>query len=113
LGDDLGVVPTDPHTLQSRTAQNIFVIGDASDVPTSKAGPVTYEPFLKGPAKLAAKIGGNPCVHLATCVGGVPGVSALVTHQLAREMEKLDIPPIPDFVEMISDSGAVAVHGVG
>ncbi len=49
---------------------------------------------------------GNPGLHLATWAGGVPGISALVTHQLAREMEKLDIPPIPEFVEMIADSGA-------
>ncbi len=49
---------------------------------------------------------GNPGLHLATWAGGVPGISAIVTHQLAREMEKLDIPPIPEFVEMISDSGA-------
>jgi peroxiredoxin family protein len=49
---------------------------------------------------------GNPGLHLATWAGGVPGVSALVTHQLARSMEKLDIPPIPEFVEMIADSGA-------
>jgi peroxiredoxin family protein len=49
---------------------------------------------------------GNPGLHLATWAGGVPGVSALVTHKMAAEMEKLDIPPIPEFVEMIADSGA-------
>ena len=49
---------------------------------------------------------GNPGLHLATWAGGVPGVSAMVTHKLAQEMEKLDIPPIPEFVEMIADSGA-------
>jgi peroxiredoxin family protein len=49
---------------------------------------------------------GNPGLHLATWAGGVPGISALVTHQLAHSMEKLDIPPIPEFVEMIADSGA-------
>ena len=49
---------------------------------------------------------GNPGLHLATWAGGVPGVSALVTRMLAREIEKLDIPPIPEFVEMIADSGA-------
>jgi len=49
---------------------------------------------------------GNPGLHLATWAGAVPGVSALVTHKLAQEMEKLDIPPIPEFVEMISESGA-------
>jgi peroxiredoxin family protein len=49
---------------------------------------------------------GNPGLHLATWAGGVPGVSALVTHKFAQEMEKLDIPPIPEFLEMIADSGA-------
>jgi len=49
---------------------------------------------------------GNPGLHLATWAGGMPGMSALVTHKLAQEMEKLDIPPIPEFVEMIADSGA-------
>ncbi len=49
---------------------------------------------------------GNPGLHLATWAGGIPGVSSLVTRKLAREMEKLDIPPIPEFVEMIADSGA-------
>jgi sulfide:quinone oxidoreductase len=42
LGDDLGFVPADRHTLQSRVAPNIFAIGDAADVPTSKAGSVTH-----------------------------------------------------------------------
>ncbi|HET8979640.1 MAG TPA: DsrE/DsrF/DrsH-like family protein [Solirubrobacteraceae bacterium] len=49
---------------------------------------------------------GNPGLHLATWAGGFPGVSSLVTHRLAGEMEKLDIPPIPEFIEMIADSGA-------
>ncbi len=49
---------------------------------------------------------GNPGLHLATLAGGLPGVSAMVTHKFAAEMEKLDIPPIPEFIEMIADSGA-------
>jgi len=49
---------------------------------------------------------GNPGLHLATWAGGFPGVSSLVTRQLAHEMDKLDIPPIPEFIEMIADSGA-------
>jgi peroxiredoxin family protein len=49
---------------------------------------------------------GEPGLHLATWLGGFPGMSALVTHQLAKKMEELDIPPIPEFIEMISDSGA-------
>jgi peroxiredoxin family protein len=49
---------------------------------------------------------GNPGLHLATWAGGLPGVSAMVTHRFAHELEKLDIPPIPEFIEMIADTGA-------
>jgi sulfide:quinone oxidoreductase len=42
LGDDLGFVPTDPRTLQSTAKPNVFAIGDATNVPTSKAGSVTH-----------------------------------------------------------------------
>ena len=49
---------------------------------------------------------GNPGLHLATWLGGFPGMSAIVTAQMAKSMEKLDIPPIPEFIEMIADSGA-------
>ncbi len=42
LSDPLGFVPADRHTLQSKAAPNVFAIGDAADVPTSKAGSVTH-----------------------------------------------------------------------
>jgi len=42
LGDDLGFIPTDPRTLQSKAKPNVFAIGDATNVPTSKAGSVTH-----------------------------------------------------------------------
>jgi sulfide:quinone oxidoreductase len=42
LGDELGFVPTDQRTLQSKAAPNVFVIGDASDIPASKAGSVAH-----------------------------------------------------------------------
>ena len=42
LGDDLGFVPTNPRTLQSLVKPNVFAIGDATNVPTSKAGSVTH-----------------------------------------------------------------------
>ncbi|WP_372791244.1 DsrE/DsrF/DrsH-like family protein [Paraconexibacter sp.] len=48
---------------------------------------------------------GNPGMHIPSLLGAVPGVSALATRMMQRQMEKLDIPPIPEFVEMISDSG--------
>jgi peroxiredoxin family protein len=49
---------------------------------------------------------GNPGLHMPTLVGVIPGFSALVTKMMQRQMEKLDIPPVPEFVELIADSGA-------
>ena len=49
---------------------------------------------------------GNPGLHLATWAGGLPGVSSVMTHYMAHKMGQLDIPPIPEFVEMIADTGA-------
>lgn len=42
LGDDLNFVPTHHNTLQSLNHENIFVIGDATNVPASKAGSVAH-----------------------------------------------------------------------
>ena len=42
FGDDLNYVPTDKNTLQSKVKENIFVIGDATNVPASKAGSVAH-----------------------------------------------------------------------
>ncbi len=42
LGDALGFVPTDKGTLQSPVRPNVFALGDATDLPTSKAGSVTH-----------------------------------------------------------------------
>jgi sulfide:quinone oxidoreductase len=42
LGDELNFVPADQHTLQSKSAPNVFVIGDAAALPASKAGSVTH-----------------------------------------------------------------------
>jgi peroxiredoxin family protein len=49
---------------------------------------------------------GNPGLHMPTMLGGLPGVSSFVTHQMAKKMEELDIPPIPEFVTLLADSGA-------
>ena len=42
LGDSLGFVPTDKQTLQAGVQPNVFALGDATDLPTSKAGSVTH-----------------------------------------------------------------------
>ena len=49
---------------------------------------------------------GNPGLHLATWLGGLPGMSSVMTHVMERQIEALDIPSIPEFVEMIADTGA-------
>ena len=48
---------------------------------------------------------GNPGMHLPTLIGMLPGFSWVATKMMQRQMEKLDIPPIPEFIELIADSG--------
>ena len=49
---------------------------------------------------------GNPGLHIPTWLGALPGFSALATRMMQEQMEKIDIPPIPEFVELVADSGA-------
>lgn len=42
FGDDLNYVPTHRATLQTKVKENIFAIGDATDLPSSKAGSVAH-----------------------------------------------------------------------
>jgi sulfide:quinone oxidoreductase len=42
LGDELGFIPTDPNTLRSKDLKNVFILGDATDLPSSKAGSVAH-----------------------------------------------------------------------
>ena len=48
---------------------------------------------------------GNPGLHLATWLGGVPGMSSVMTKYMEKQIDKQDIPSIPEFVEMIADTG--------
>lgn len=48
---------------------------------------------------------GNPAMHIPTMLGGMPGMEALATKMMKADMEKLDIPPIDEFLEILSDSG--------
>jgi peroxiredoxin family protein len=48
---------------------------------------------------------GNPGMHMASLIGVLPGMSWVATKMMSTQMEKLDIPPIPEFIELISDSG--------
>ena len=49
---------------------------------------------------------GNPGLHMPTWIGAIPGFSALATRMMKRQMEKIDIPPVPEFIELVHDSGA-------
>jgi peroxiredoxin family protein len=48
---------------------------------------------------------GNPALHMPTLVGGLPGMENFVTHMMKKEMEKLDIPDVGEFLEIIQASG--------
>ncbi len=48
---------------------------------------------------------GNPAMHMPTMLGGLPGMEALATKMMKSKMEKLDIPPIDEFLEILSASG--------
>ena len=56
---------------------------------------------------------GNPAMRvpdakgfpLPTWMGAIPGMSAFATMMMKKEMDKLDIPPVGEFVEMIHDAG--------
>ncbi len=63
LGDELNYVPVDKHTNQSTAYPSIFALGDASNLPTSKAGSVAHfsvEVFVENFCQLAA---GQPMTH--------------------------------------------------
>jgi|TARA_Y100000588_G_C14230122_1_gene914894 peroxiredoxin family protein len=48
---------------------------------------------------------GNPAMHIPTMVGGLPGMEAIATRMMKKEMEKLDMPPVDEFLEILSASG--------
>ena len=48
---------------------------------------------------------GNPAMHMPTMLGGLPGMEALATKMMKKEMEKLDMPPVGEFLEILSASG--------
>ncbi len=48
---------------------------------------------------------GNPSMPMPTLIGGLPGMEAMATSMMKKEMEKLDLPDVPEFLEILSDSG--------
>lgn len=60
LGDAMGFIPTDKHTLQCKGKPNVFALGDATDLPTSKAGSVAHFQAEVLTKNLLAFIHGRP-----------------------------------------------------
>ena len=48
---------------------------------------------------------GNPAMPMPTMLGGLPGMESFATMMMKKEMEKLDMPPIDEFLEILSASG--------
>ncbi|MEQ1625147.1 MAG: FAD/NAD(P)-binding oxidoreductase [Sediminibacterium sp.] len=90
LGDDLNFVPTNKETLQSKDFANIFVIGDATNVPASKAGSVAHFEaeiltenilhFVKGEA-LSASFDGHANCFIETGEGKALLIDFNYTHE--------------------------------
>ena len=49
---------------------------------------------------------GNPSMHIPTMLGGLPGMEAMATTMMKKQMEKLDIPDVRELIEMLDDAGA-------
>ncbi len=64
LGDDLNYVPVDKQTLLSKAYDNIFAIGDASDIPTSKAGSVAHFSIELFEENFMSHVHGRPMTKL-------------------------------------------------
>lgn len=48
----------------------------------------------------------HPWFHVPTLAGILPGMSAAGSWMMKREIEKLDFPDVPEFIEMLVDAGA-------
>ncbi|WP_309025909.1 DsrE/DsrF/DrsH-like family protein [Pelagicoccus enzymogenes] len=55
--------------------------------------------------KLKVATVGNPAMGMPTLLGAIPGMSSFASHMMKKEMDKLDIPPVSEFLEMIEDAG--------
>ena len=72
-----------------------------------------YAVLRKFNTKIKIATVGNPAmrvpdakgVPLPTILGALPGMSTFATRMMQKEMERLDIPPVPEFIEMIHDAG--------
>ncbi len=48
---------------------------------------------------------GNPATHMPPMLMGLPGMTSFATHMMKKQIEGIDIPEVPEFLEMITDAG--------
>jgi peroxiredoxin family protein len=48
---------------------------------------------------------GNPATHMPTALMGLPGMQSFATHMMKKQIEGIEIPDVPEFMELISDAG--------
>lgn len=49
---------------------------------------------------------GNPATHMPQGLGGLPGMTAMATSRLKKSMAEVHVPDIPEFLDLLVDSGA-------
>jgi sulfide:quinone oxidoreductase len=64
LGDELNYVPVDKHTFLSTAHDNVFALGDASNIPASKAGSVAHFSVEIFTDNFVEHVAGRPMTHL-------------------------------------------------
>jgi peroxiredoxin family protein len=48
---------------------------------------------------------GNPATHTSPMLMGLPGMTSFATHMMKKQMEGIDVPGVPEFLEMVTDAG--------
>lgn len=48
---------------------------------------------------------GNPATHTPTALMGLPGMQAFATKMMRKQIDEIDVPSVPEFLEMITDAG--------
>ncbi|MCA9347467.1 DsrE/DsrF/DrsH-like family protein [Candidatus Saccharibacteria bacterium] len=54
---------------------------------------------------LKVGLGGNPGMHMPEVIGVFPGMESVATHMMMKRMSELDIPPVPEFLDIIKAAG--------
>ena len=60
---------------------------------------------LKTMAHLQFTMLGNPATHMPQGLGGLPGMTALATARMRKQIEEVGVPDVPEFLQQIVDSG--------